>query len=396
MKKIWKQRYQIMEMVGKGGNGSVYKVWDLHLEKEWVMKLLGGKDTDAEYKMLKKLSHPNLVRIVDAFEEEESQVIVMDYIRGVTLEEVIQKGPMEKSVILRIGEQICDALLYLHQSTPTLLYLDLKPSNILLEENGSVKLVDFGSMAVKGKSQRVSGTYGFASPEQLRVRREGRELNEQSDVFSFGMVLYAMTTGNCQRMPMVEEKNPCGILLKRKPGESRELLYQIIEKCTRGNRQKRYFGMREVKRDLELWKAGKKGKWKLSAWFRNRTGRYGFWVQEKSIFCSLGRHSFYIAKRMFVLLAAVTALLPVRVQGAEVKGMQTHRETEEKALHAILRDKNLRKVLLKEGCAYQTADGILIEIPWEEIEGKQCELEIFCKDEGEEEKRFFVKCIYKK
>ena len=100
MKKIWKHRYQVLEQKGIGGNGSVYKVWDLHLEKEWAMKILEDKRFESaeeengermnEKKVLKQISHSAFPRIVDAFEEEGRDTLIMDYIQGVTLEEIIK------------------------------------------------------------------------------------------------------------------------------------------------------------------------------------------------------------------------------------------------------------------------------------------------------------------
>ena len=173
MKKIWKMRYQIMESLGQGGSGSVYRVWDIHLEKEWALKFLEKaemtktSDSTEEWSVLKRISHENFPRIVDAFEEDGRLAIVMDLIRGVTLEEVIQKGPIEEKQMIQIAKQICEAIHYLHQQTPVLLYLDLKPANVMLEENGCVKLIDMGSVAILGKTEVVSGTLGYASPEQV-------------------------------------------------------------------------------------------------------------------------------------------------------------------------------------------------------------------------------------
>ena len=199
MKKIWKNRYQILEEKGMGGNGKVYRVWDLHLEKEWAMKVLeekifGGYEWEEErmneLEALKRISHSNFPRIVDAFEEENKSILIMDYIKGVTLEQMIAKGPLGEEEMVSILLQICDAVLYLHQSTPVLLYLDLKPANIMLEEDSHVKLVDLGSVAMKGRRGKISGSFGYASPEQMKVQREGSLLTEQSDIFSFAITCF--------------------------------------------------------------------------------------------------------------------------------------------------------------------------------------------------------------
>lgn len=308
MKKIWKHRYQVKEQKGTGGNGSVYKVWDLHLEKEWAMKILEGKwleDTSNETienmnerKSLKQISHPAFPRIVDAFEEDGRNVIIMDYVQGVTLEEVIRRGPIKEEDMEEILFQVCDALVYLHQCNPPLLYLDLKPANIMIEENKRVKLIDLGSVSIKGKGGKISGSFGYASPEQVRVQRNGSLLGEQCDIFSFGMVVYAMVTGSSERLPVVDAKSRHGVFVRRENPFLSVTLEKIIEKCTRGNPDRRYSSMREVKKDIENWKTCLKRRrmiWNIS--LRNGRNKRQ-WYQEKSIFCTEGKHSFYIAKRI--------------------------------------------------------------------------------------------------
>ena len=138
MKKIWKQRYQIIEKLGQGGGGSVYKVQDINLDKIWALKFIETRDGyqksgKEEWEICKRISHINFPRIVDAFEEDGKYVIVMDWIKGVTLEEIIERGPIEEKQMIFIAKQVCEALHYLHLQSPTLLYLDLKPANIMVE-----------------------------------------------------------------------------------------------------------------------------------------------------------------------------------------------------------------------------------------------------------------------
>lgn len=421
MKKIWKNRYQIIEQNGSGGNGRVYKVWDLHLEKEWAMKILENriymwesvneeKESMTERKALKRISHPNFPRIVDAFEEEGQNVLIMDYIRGLTLEEVISKGPLKEEEMIGILTQISNALLYLHQSNPVMLYLDLKPANIMIEENKIVKLVDLGSVSIKGMGGKISGSFGYASPEQIRVRKEGSDLKEQSDIFSFGMVAYAMATGSCDRLPVIDEKSRHGIYIRRENPFLSVDMEKIIEKCTRGNWSRRYSSMREVKRDIEMWEKSlkKKNVLRLGNIFRIKRNRKQ-WYQEKSIFCTEGRHSFYIAKKLMILWIGIMCLVPGKMILADEKTIgkdaymkdsdgDVRAEFEEKdgCLGVIIRDYKLRKVLLKRGNAYETASGILLEIPWEEIEGDKCRILVECEDESRQKRQFWVECIYKK
>lgn len=433
MRKIWKQRYQILEEAGSGGCGKVYKVWDLHLEKEWAMKILEEKifwtgvekeDTYNELQVLKRISHPNFPRIVDAFEEDGKQILLMDYIQGISLESMISKGAIREEEIVFIMSQVCEAILYLHQSTPTLLYLDLKPSNIIIEENRTVKLVDLGSVSAKGHGGKISGSFGYASPEQVKVRQQGIYLTETSDIFSFGMVLYAMAVGNSTRLPVVEERNRYGVFVRKGNPFLSIPLEKIIEKCTRGNAGRRYASMREVKKDLENWTVylKKKQKIHLPAFHFGRD-RKAFWYQEKSIFCTEGRHSLYIAKKILILLVSFLCLVPETVSLADSRREMCYYEMEVKDekekdeqnlkkearkenivgnksseefenLKVVIRDSKLRKVLVKKDCAYETNASILLEIPWEEIEGDECCIVVECEDESRQKKRFYLECVY--
>lgn len=378
MKKLWKQRYQILEKLGQGGGGSVYKVQDINLDKIWALKFIETRERyqrsgKEEWEICKRISHINFPRIVDAFEEDGKYAIVMDWIKGVTLEEIIDRGPIEEKQMIFIAKQLCEALHYLHLQSPTLLYLDLKPANIMVEEGGSVKLIDMGSVLVKGKREIISGTFGYASPEQISNNQE-EDLSERSDVFSFGMVLYAMLKGNCKRLPVIDRKSKRGVRVGEINPKISIQVEKIIEKCTRGNPEKRYFSMREVKREVEQWEK-KSGK-RVTRIFRVVKKKDAQWYQEKSIVCTEGKHSFYIAKRLMILaFFLLTILVP------------------KKKLHVVLRDQEMRKVLVKQGCAYETSSNLLLEIPWEEIEGENCRIVVECKDQGVVKKRFHVDCV---
>lgn len=378
MKKLWKQRYQILEKLGQGGGGSVYKVQDINLDKIWALKFIETRERyqrsgKEEWEICKRISHINFPRIVDAFEEDGKYAIVMDWIKGVTLEEIIERGPIEEKQMIFIAKQVCEALHYLHLQSPTLLYLDLKPANIMVEEGGSVKLIDMGSVLVKGKRKIISGTFGYASPEQISNNQE-EDLSEKSDVFSFGMVLYAMLKGNCKRLPVIDRKSKRGVWVGEVNPKISIQVEKIIEKCTRGNPEKRYFSMREVKREVEQWEK-KSGK-RVTRIFRVVKKKDAQWYQEKSIVCTEGKHSFYIAKRLMIFAFFLLAILVPK-----------------KKLHVVLRDQEMRKVLVKQGCAYETSSNLLLEIPWEEIEGENCRIVVECKDQGVVKKRFHVDCV---
>ncbi|MCI5584672.1 MAG: serine/threonine protein kinase [Lachnospiraceae bacterium] len=389
MRQIWKQRYQIMEKLGKGGTGQVYRVWDLHLGKEWALKEM-EEENSGEAEILKQLSNKAFPRIVDAFWEAGKQILIMDYIQGITLEEVLKQGPLEEKKIVKLAKQVAQALLSLHERTPVLLYMDLKPANLILEE-GEVKLVDLGSIMIKGKSRQVSGTLGFASPEQIQLWQGGRLLTERSDIFSFGMLLFSMLTGRIDRMPAVDKKSRYGVLARRYNPLVSPALERIIEKCTRGTEERRYSSIRDVYQQLELWeKKLNKGKneviyRKSLAWFF----LHRQWQQKKSILCTQGKSALYIAGRnmlVFILLGLCLSLWSIPATHSMAK------EKENEKLKVMIRDMDWRKVLVREGGVWETKDNLLFEIPWEEIEMDSCQITIFCTGEKGRVKSFNLQC----
>jgi len=418
-----------MEELGKGGTGQVYRVWDLHLGKEWAMKEM-EEDSNREVEMLKQLSGRAFPRIVDAFTEEGKNLLIMDYLKGITVEEVLKRGPLEEKKVIKLAKQVAQAILSLHERTPVLLYMDLKPSNLILEEEGEVKLVDLGSVMVKGRSLQVSGTFGFASPEQVYVQQGGRLLDERSDIFSFGMLLFSMITGRVDRMPIIDKKSRYGVFVRRYNPLVSPALERIIEKCTRGVAERRYSSIRDVYQQLELWEK-KLNKRKRKAVYES----YGKpflqpllqreWQQEKSILCTQGKPVLYIAGRnmlVFILLIFILSLgsspaihslaQEKREVGINVlmeeggkkrlsygiteseKEILPHSMTEgrQEEFRVIVRDREKRKILVKEGGIFETKDNLFFEIPWEEIEADNCEITIVCQEKKGGIKRFHLQC----
>ena len=393
MKKVLKGRYQVTDKLGKGGSGQVYKVWDVVLEKEWAMKELvsysvrGEKEKNHEIEILKSLSHPSFPRIVDAFYEEERLFFVMDYISGITLEEYIKKQPLTEKEILEIGIHIAEAILYLHQNKTPLLYLDLKPSNIMIE-NGIIKIVDFGSVMVKGKKVKISGTFGYASPEQIQLSKEGSLLGEQSDIYSFGMVLFSMIMGGCNCLPVIELKRKKGIRIRKYHTMISAGTEKIIEKATRGNPSFRYTSMRDLIFDMKRSKIILERKKKNLLFKRKNLGEESlpFWQQERSILCCSGKPLIFIGKSLVLFwIFAVVFLLPIK---SEAKNKES--------LKVIIRDHQGRKVLVKKENVYELEKNLILEIPWENFSTDNYEITVECK-EGEEVKDvFYLSCKKKK
>ncbi len=206
-----KQRYHILEKLGQGGFGAVYKVEDMLFQnsvravKEMGMRGLNQQETQdaiAAFKnealLLANLSHPNLPRIYDHFEEYGRWYLVMDYIEGETLQTRLDKAPAEKLPIenaVAIGLQLCAVLGYLHDHEPPIIFRDLKPDNVMLNQDDHLFLIDFGIARFfkpgQAKDTTNLGTPGYASPEQY-----GRmQTTIRSDIYSLGATLYHLISG---------------------------------------------------------------------------------------------------------------------------------------------------------------------------------------------------------
>ena len=228
---ILKDRYFIIEQLGKGGQGNLYLARDLELGTLWAVKEL-PIERKKEAKLLKLLSHPSLPKMTDYIERDGNCYLVMEYIQGKSLREWLEEGRVFSiKEILKIGIEIAKVLEYFHSQKPAVLYGDLKPDNIMLTESGHLYLVDLGSavMDYSGRLQVCSGTAGYAAPEQF----EGR-MTMASDVFAFGKTLSVLCGKHriCYKM-----KNPSwGFFLWR---------------CCQREERFRYQGMAVVRKKME-------------------------------------------------------------------------------------------------------------------------------------------------
>ncbi len=196
-KTILGKRYHVLKRLGSGGMGTVYLAEDSRLHMKWAVKELGKKNVFsksvqmAELSVLRKASHPNLPRITDVFEENGSVFMVMDYIQGSTLEELIRSDkPIPMKSIYQWSIETASALAYLHSCNPPVIYRDLKPSNLIIRPSGSIVLIDFGTAKsyITKKDQYAFGTAKYAAPEQYRGVSDQR-----SDIYSLGKTMEAMS-----------------------------------------------------------------------------------------------------------------------------------------------------------------------------------------------------------
>ena len=195
--RILDQRYRVLKPLGKGGMSTVFCVEDLQLGKRWAMKVLplpeDPQSEPWEVQILKCLDHPLAPRLVDRFVWQQQLCIIMDYIEGPTLQQLLDSnGPIDSDTAARWMQDVCSILSHLHENG--ILYRDVKPANLILSSSGHVKLVDFGypTLLINGieKSDPVPfGTRGYAAPEQLKGICDRR-----SDGYGAGITLYQLLT----------------------------------------------------------------------------------------------------------------------------------------------------------------------------------------------------------
>jgi tetratricopeptide (TPR) repeat protein/predicted Ser/Thr protein kinase len=195
--------YKILDKLGEGGMGVVYKAKDIKLDRVVAIKFLpqhlttDGVEKERfvhEAKAASALNHTNVTTIYEIDEFEGQTFIVMEYCEGETLRQVIQKEPLSIRKVLDIAVQICEGLAIAHEKG--IVHRDIKSDNIMLAPRGQVKIMDFGLAKLKGatkltQSRSTLGTASYMSPEQ--ARRE--DVDQRSDIFSFGVVLYELLTG---------------------------------------------------------------------------------------------------------------------------------------------------------------------------------------------------------
>lgn len=251
-------KYKVLNKVGQGGMSVVYLAMNEKANKQWAIKEVrrdGVKDFEAvkqglvvESDMLKRLSHPYLPSIIDVIEDEDTFLIVMDYIQGNTLAQKLEEyGAQPQDKVIRWAKQLCDVLEYLHTRTPAIIYRDMKPSNVMLKPDGNITLIDFGT-AREFKEKNLAdttclGTIGYAAPEQFGGLGQ---TDARTDIYCLGATLYHLVTG----------KNPCEYPYVMQP--IREInptlsggLENIILKCCQRNPADRYQSCAELMYALE-------------------------------------------------------------------------------------------------------------------------------------------------
>ncbi len=259
-------RYQIIKTIGEGGMANVYLAYDTILDRNVAVKVLRG-DLAQDEKFVRRfqrealsassLSHPNIVEVYDVGEDNGSYYIVMEYIEGKHLKELIKKrGKLTLSEVIDIMSQVCDGLATAHDSY--IIHRDIKPQNIMILDSGLVKITDFGiAMALNStqltQTNSVMGSVHYLPPEQA----SGKGSTMQSDIYSMGILMYELLTGslpfrgdNAVEIALKQIKEPIPNIKEVLPNIPNSIV-NIIKRSTAKNPKNRYNDAREMLEDIK-------------------------------------------------------------------------------------------------------------------------------------------------
>ena len=263
--------YRIVEKIGAGGMGDVYRARDEHLARDVAIKVLppstlsnesARKHFHKEALILSQLNHPNVATIYDFDTHQGVDFLVMEYIPGVTLSERLAAGPLPEKEVAALGTQLAEGLSAAHEFG--VVHRDLKPGNLRLTVDGRLKILDFGLAKLRapvspnaitesvGESQTIAGTLPYMAPEQLLMG----EIDARTDIWGAGCVLYEMATGRCPFVEKVSTATADAIL--HKPCSFRKhiqaslspQLEEIVLKCLEKEPADRYQSAAELAIDL--------------------------------------------------------------------------------------------------------------------------------------------------
>lgn len=273
-------KYKILSEIGHGGMSVVYMAINEKANKTWAVKEVrkdGKMDFNtvrqglmAEIETLKKLKHPNLPSIIDVIEDDDSFIIVMDYIEGRSLDKIIEEnGAQPEAYVVEWAKQLCDVFGYLHSRTPPIIYRDMKPANVMLKPDGNIMVIDFGT----AKNYEIDlgettgiGTIGYAAPEQYIGSGLGRT-DARTDIYCLGITMYHLLTNIDPCKNLISDKSIRAVNPALSHG-----LDAIIQKCTQYQPADRYQSCAELMYDLENYEIleplyKKKQKRKLGVFF---------------------------------------------------------------------------------------------------------------------------------
>lgn len=245
--------YEIKSIIGKGGMSTVYLAEHKRLHTRWAMKEARKQqgtrfDFLAESNILKRLQHPMLPRIVDIFEDRDCIYIVEDFVEGITLDGLLkQQKKVDEPQGLQWLRDLCGVLTYLHGQRPhPIIYRDMKPSNIMLQPDGSLKLIDFGIAREYKQESNADTTYigtkGYAAPEQFGKA----QTDARTDIYSLGVTMYHLLTGKSPYEPPYQF-----VPVRQLVPELSHGIEYILNKCVQSEPADRYQTVDELVDDLD-------------------------------------------------------------------------------------------------------------------------------------------------
>ena len=250
-------RYQILNVIGKGGVSTIYLAYDEHRRELVAVKTVRDpralyneelfNSMEREMEFLRKTSHPGLPRLYDVVRQKDRMIIVMNYIEGRALNRIIDDdGPLSEEKVIFMAKKIGDLLRYFYHMKPPVIYRDMKPANIMVKPDGGIVLLDFGTIReydpAKTCDEVCLGTIGYAAPEQFGGLGQ---TDWRTDIYGLGMTMYHAITGVSPARAPFEMKPIRSV----NPNVS-EHLESIILKCIRKNRDERYQTVDELLEDL--------------------------------------------------------------------------------------------------------------------------------------------------
>jgi len=288
--------YEILQKLGEGGMGVVYKARDTRLGRTVAIKVVNAEFTqrfEREARAIAALNHPHICTLYEVGEHEGAPYLVMEYVEGRPL-----KGPLPAGEALRYSIQICEALAAAHKAG--IVHRDLKPDNILLTSEGSVKVLDFGlaklqptaktdapTLTTMTEQGAIAGTGPYMSPEQA----QGEAVDARSDIFSFGAVLYELLSGRRAFRRETMTATLAAVIAQEPPPlkEAPPEVVRIVGKMLAKKRESRYQSTEELLADLRAAATG----------------------------AALAR------RRLWLALAAALLLLVAAAVGFDIRGMRT-------------------------------------------------------------------------
>lgn len=254
-------KYKIIAKIGKGGMSTVWLALNTKANKQWAIKEIRQTKKNGaeivqqnlmtEIGILKKLEHENLPQIIDIFEKNGTYLIIMNYVQGRTLKDILyERGPQPQDDVVNWAIQLCSVLDYLHTREPAIIYRDLKPGNIMLRPDGRIILIDFGTAREYKDEQAEDTTYlgtkGYAAPEQYGG--DG-QTDARTDIYNLGATIYHLVTGKNPNKPPYEIRP----IREWDPSLSTGL-ESIILKCVANNPADRYQSAKELQFALEHYR----------------------------------------------------------------------------------------------------------------------------------------------